>query len=588
MRMLSRSRLLVAAALSPLALFAFAGRADVPAALDRVPTGASVIFAVPKAANLISASNALRDRLGIPIPDEGLGMVLATLDTPGFNKDGSIAVAATFPPGFDPSGGEEPPIVMVVPIRNFAELTKAMGGTGEGVVEVTIMDDTGYLKDIGGGYAAMSPDRAVVEAFKGTGGNLAAHKAALGAAGAAVADNCDLVIIANIQAVKPMVEQGMQQMQDQMAMAGAMAGQDMTKQTAMFKAAADAALRDGQTAAIGMGVKPAGVALDFAIQFTEGTPSAGLLQGKGKAATLAARLPVQPILFAMAIDTSSAGWKQIFTDMAAMNPGAASGGPFSQMTHAMDKVNGVAFAMGASPAMMSGGLLANTVAYVATSDPQGYLQMQKEGTLALDGKTVEGITYKTTYVSAAVDAGGVQADSWSTDMTFDPADPNMMMMAQQMMGMIFGRPGGPAGYVAAIDNGVVVTMAPNQAILGQVIASAKAGNGFGSDALVKETTAQLQSDRSIEAYIGVKGLLDTASGFMAMFGGGAPFKVPASLPPVAIGGTSDAGGLGFRVYVPDAVINAIKDIAASMQGMGGDQPEEMGEPAEQPGTPPRF
>jgi len=147
----------------------------------------------------------------------------------------------------------------------------------------------------------------------------------------------------------------------------------------------------------------------------------------------------------------------------------------------------------------------------------------------------------------------------------DPSNPAAQQIAQVQM-MFFG-PTGMNGYIAPAKDGVVVTYAKNSDLMTRALDAAKNGHGLSEDAGVKTVAANLPADRTLEVYIGIRSILETAQGFMGMMGGGgANFNVPADLPPVGIGGTTDSGGMRASVYVPTQVITTIKAFGDSMKG----------------------
>jgi hypothetical protein len=165
-------------------------------------------------------------------------------------------------------------------------------------------------------------------------------------------------------------------------------------------------------------------------------------------------------------------------------------------------------------------------------------------------------------------------------MTHDPNNPGAMQ-AQQIQMLMFGMGGGPAGYTAKVDGGVVTTLAQNTPLMTATLDSVKSGKGLGSADDVTTLAKKLPEGRTFEAFIGIKSILDTVGGLMAMMGGGPQMQFPDKIMPVALGGTTDKGGVQLRVVVPNDVIKTVSQVAQQMQGeMGGDG---MGEPAQPAG-----
>ena len=196
-----------------------------------------------------------------------------------------------------------------------------------------------------------------------------------------------------------------------------------------------------------------------------------------------------------------------------------------------------------------------------------------------NGKSENGMTFKTEYKENAKAIGGVQASSFG--MTFDVDQNNEMAGPMQMvMPMLFGPEGKMSGYVATTDKMMVMTLSKNSALLESVLNSAKSGKGLATNALVQQTAERLPADRVMDAYVGVKSVMDMAQGAMAMFGAPAEFAVPAQIAPIGMAASMNKGGLHFRMHVPTDVFKAAFDITKQFQGGGnedgGDEPMEGG------------
>ncbi|MBL8762299.1 MAG: hypothetical protein JNL50_13460, partial [Phycisphaerae bacterium] len=580
-----------------LVLLAGQARADLPPALDRAPANIPVVVAVRNADKFVTSLDSLIKLVSPKADAEGgpeLGQIRAALAYDGVKKDGSFAFAVTSmpkPPAADAGmvEQEQPDAVVLIPVSDVAAFIKGMGGEGaKGVVELKGPKDAqdwqgpAFAKDLGGGYVAMGKDKDAVEKFDGKTGNLAAHKASLGAQGNKLADNADVIVIANIpllqDQIKAGLDQGMQQMQMGLMMAGGgvAEGQDPTKS---MKEAVEGYMRDATVGIMGVGIDEGGIWLDFGSQFKEGSEWAGICQGKGKPGALMAALPNQPFLFAVAADTSSAGVRSLLKKFAAAAPqGDQAPGMMDNMMAMLDKINGTSMMIGATPSIMGGGLFANTVQYISTTDAAGYTGAMKKSFEEMNGKTIAGTTFQSKFEPAAVDIAGAKVDRWSMLMQADPNSPQGAQM-QQMSMMLYGMGGGPAGFMGAVDNGVVMTFANNTPLMTMAMDAAKKKNGASEDAGLKAVGARLPADRHVEMYLGTKSLIETVNGFMAMMGGGATYTPPADLPPIGMGAAMDNGGIQFRTFVPTGVFKAAGEMVKAMEAA---QQGEMGEEGDAP------
>lgn len=605
-----RTRLFSVSA-AALALLAGQARADLPPALDRAPANVPVLIAVRDADKFLSSMDNI---VKLVAPDaaaavgqegEFMHEIRTALAYQGVKKDGSFAMAiVSLPKPPDANAGmeehAEPEMVALVPVSDAAAFIKGMGGDGaNGVVELKgpkdaeNWDGPAFAKDLGGGYVAMGKSKDAVEKYEGKAGHSAAHKAALGAQGNKLAESADVLIIANIPLlqdhIKAGLDKGMQQMQMAMMMAGGGAGAEGQDPTKNIKEAVESYTRDATVGIVGLGIDDGGVWFDFGSQFKEGSEWAGICQGKGKTGSLMSALPNQPFLFAVAADTSSAGVRSLlkkFTAAAAEQQQMP--GMMNTMMGLLDKINGMSMMIGATPSIMGGGLLANSVQYVSTSDAAGYAGAMKKTMEEMNGKTISGTTIQSKYEPAAVDVAGTKVDRWSMLMQVDPNSPTGMQMQQAMM-MMYGMGGGPAGFMSAVDNGVILTFSNNTPLMTMALDTAKKKNGVSEDAGLRSVAAKLPADRHVEMYLGTKSIIETVNGFLAMMGGGATYTPPADLPPVGMGAAMDNGGIQFRTFVPAAVFKAAGEMVKAMEAANkGGEEGEAPAPADNNGKPSRF
>jgi hypothetical protein len=547
-----------------------AALADVPPAMDRCPADAPVIVSIKNVSAFQSSIQTMATTLKLPMDAmAGLGKAKDMLKMQGLNADGSAAVAIL---SLDQDDEAPPPIVLVVPVKDYASFAKGMGGSGSGLEEVKFEDEPAFIKDLGNGFAAMSPTRDSTEKFAGTAGSGKALESMMGPTGQSIADVSDFFVLGNMKVLAPMMKQGIDEMKNQMQMMAAMGGGNAAGLD-MVGAFADGFARDASAGVMGFRATDAGLRLEFGAQFNEGTEFAGYCTAKSKAGSLVGNLPNQAFLFAFGLDSSHPGIKKIATNMAEAakkDPEAAKAMSGLNPLDSIAKLDQVGFVMGQTPALM-GGLFLNTVMVAKTSDPAGYLSTMKTSLSNMNGQAMQGIKYQTSYQSGNTKVGDTAVDTWSMKMGPDPKDTTGQ--AAQMMqatSMLLG-PGGLGGYIAATPSGVVQTYSKNSELMGKALEAAKSGEGLSADPGIKLVSAQLPAERSMEVYLGVKSILETAMGFMAMFGGGPQnFEPPADLPPIGMAATMNAGGARFSTFVPTQVAQTLKTLGDSMNGGGED------------------
>ena len=556
--------------------------ADVPAALDRVPTDALLVVVAPSMDGLQSSVDAMQlsgDAAG------GLAMAKQFLSgMEGLNAGGSLAIAL-MPGDMDAENG---PLVAVVPVSDFGAFAGNFNAeAGSGVQKIDFNGESAYIKNLGGGFAAISPLEDLIGSFEGGAGNGPAHEKAMGDLGNAVAGASSMYIVANIPAIKPMIQDKVDQIIDQMEMAAEMGGQQSAAQIAMTKALIQSVVNDARTGVLGFNADTAGMSLDFAAQFEDGTESAGYLMPSGPSSPLLGRVPSKAYLFAGAMNSSGPGLKKLLGKMIEIqkeaNPDGATGG-MNFMKFA-DLMGGFSMVMGTSPGgLMGGGLFANTVAYSSSDDPAALSKAMNNSYTEMDGQEANGITYHTSFEQGADTIDGTSVDSWSMRMAFDPGNP-AAQQAQMMMGMLFGPAGGLTGYMAPTETGLVTTYAKNTDLMREALAAAKDGNGLNTEQGIVDVAAHLPADRSAEFYIGVKGIWDTVSPMMAMMVPEmAQFEVAENLHPIGISGSTADGALRMTLYVPKDVSDLFQELS---QTFGGNPENNPGAPEEDAGQP-RF
>lgn len=596
-----------------------AAAAASPPVLDRVPTDALVVVAAPSLDRLSKSMETVTSSVHLPMPTPGLAEMLTMSGfEKGIDTTRSVAVVVLpFPEGKAPPAkpakkadmkdadkdeegdddpAPEPPFVILLPTSDYDALLgnfDAKPGAAGPIDTVQVTGQTMYLKSIGEGYAAMSTTKDAVEKFSGKAGNAKAHDAAMGKTCGAIADASDLVVIANIPAIKAMPGPSLQDRMTK-AMANspmAMMGGGGEPDFAGMEAFINSITEQARIGVIGLKVDAAGVGIDMAAQFNEGTALAKTFAKGGNAAGLMKKLPKQDYLLAFAADMADPTIRDLAKKA---NPAGAAVGDAGKDAQTvvnavmgpLDQADGMAISLGASPAMMmGGGLLTNTVAYIKTSDPDAYIKAGEQAAKDLNDKAIAGNAFSTSYTPATSKVGDTSIDTWSVKIT---PDDDAGMASQVMMGLFPS--GGPGGYVAKADGGVVRTLGKNSLLMSASLDAAKGNNSMAADTLAVQVGERLAPGRMIEVYLGVKAMLDMVKPMMAMMGGGAEPDLPDVIPPVGIGlgGTDGAGRAS--IYVPMPVIKAISAMTqAFQQGAGGEDAPPPRRPKAKDGAgQPRF
>lgn len=538
--------------------------ADVPPIFDRIPADAAVVVVMPQLAEMKEAVDTISGFAG----EEAMGDMAAMADMFGSIQalDMTKSAAVFFPAvagGFDMA---EPPMVALLPVTDYGAFVGQFGGTaGSGIDEFQIEGQPAYARSLGGGYAAMSPMLEALESYEAGNGARKAHESRMGELAADAAGNADVFIAADLSVFASQIEEGIQGFAQNMAMFGAVGGQDMSGQVDTVKKLGKRMVEDGQIGFMAVDVSGDGVQAGFGMQFKDGSDTAGYLTDAGSAGRLTSQLPAKDLLFAFGADMSTPGSRQIngaITQMLFSNmPG---------MDLLLNDITGMGFVMGESPGgLMGGTLFGSTTAYIESSDPAAHMAGMKAGILGLNGMTVDGTTYKTAYEDDASVADGTDLNAWSIQLQLDPAMGQQAMMA---MGMLFGPAGGPGGYVAETEDGMIVTLSKSSDLAGQAVKAANSANGLTASDAVRNVASHLPEGRSVELYIGVGNILEMFMFFMTMQMGPMDIEVPEDLPPVGLGVATEGGGIEIRGFAPAGVITLMQEIGAAVEAAEGAMP----------------
>lgn len=572
--------------LAAVLLGALAGVAQAapPQILDRVPADAEVVVAVRQVNDLLADIDQINRLMGEQAEPGMMFAVAMVRGMPGLNLDGAAAFVVDLPA--DPNAMQAPTVVALLPVADFNALTQGREADN-GVVLLPVPDSQVYARDLGDGYAAVSDNADAVRNFDATKGRLAGHAARVGPAGVNLVSEAEVTIIANADALRPMLNQGLAGLRQQGQMVAMMGGEQAAAGFNAFASVAEMTVRDLNAGVLAMSIDDQGMTYDMAMQFKPGSDSAAFFTDQGVTAGLLNRLPAQGYLVAGALDTSSPTLGKIATVFDAWTkaqPGAEASG-FGQMSLAqLHKLSsGVSFVMGTPPGLMGGGLFTNTTQYIKSSNPAAYTEAIIGILNEVDGQTNEGLTLDTTVIPQAVTMNDTALTSFAVAMQIDPQAAQAMgggmpgMDPAMMMQMVFGPAGGPSGYLAQVEGGVVHTLTQGPDMTRRALAAAKGGQGLGSNDRVQRIGSKLQDSRIAELYIGADEILNTVGPMLMMFGVVPEFQPVDPMDPVALGLSTDAGGVTGRIHMPASTLAAImKLIPQDAGGMGGQDGQNGG------------
>jgi hypothetical protein len=593
-QMSSSARLLVVAGAS-LGVFAAAVLAT-PPVFDRVPDNAMIVVAIPSPETFGKNLQALGTATEMPAtPDikdiiTGMGFgnsidltkaAAIVVLAPELGADGKPKDGQTLEESMDKRA------VLLVPVSNYSEFITGLGGTaGEGVIEVTTPSgEPGFAKDIGKGYAALGPDKKLIETFSGASGPQAV-KDRLGKAAEKLSDSADMLTFVNAEAIGPMLPSIMAEMKAEAEANMAMGMSDpeaAKKQLEYVQWIVETAVNDSTGLLGTMNFSGQGMAMELTANFKPDSMMAKAFAAGGKASSLWTKLPAQPYLVAGAIDASSGPLKALLRTIVERAPQQGPGSLEQNKTAMLaqiDKSDGVAGVMGFPQGGIMAGIMTSTVSYTRSSDPAGLSTLYKKTMMDVNGTVQNGTKITASIKEGGVKIGDTSVDSW--DMQMAPAkdatgeEAEAAAMLPQAFQMMFGNTTGPAGLLAQTSGGMIQTFSKSNTDLMSKALDAANGKGevFGSDKLIGQVSEKLPTGRIAEAFIGTKTVLDLVTPFVGMAGITLPpDAIPSNLPPIGMAIASDQGSARMTMFIPAPVIKTGVGLGQAFQeqmgGMGG-------------------
>lgn len=539
-----------------------------PPALDYVPKGAIMVAAVDNVGQLGGNVQTLIQSLGMDEVAQNIAMGTMMMGGMGVKPDGSAAIVI-LSGDLEAIQSGQGPLALIAEFTDYdAFITNFGGDPAAEIAQFSMNGQTAFARQLGNGFVAVGPDKATIEAIDAAGGHAQALAEWSGAVGREISNESNLVLMADIQACKPLLGDGMDRLNEGLDQAEEMAGEQGAFGASLARTIAETFLRDARVGLIGMHIDDSGVAIDIAAQFEEGSELAGFFAEEGHANGLLAHLPQVPILLAAAFDSANPGVQKIIANIGAIRAEMLPDAPPSQMLDLLASADGGAVVIGNSAALLSGGLFSNSALYLKSSRPQEVLSANRDALAAADGLEQQGMTMKSTYTANALTVAGAPVDSWSLAMQLDPDSPMAQQVQMGLMGL-FGPTAGPSGYLAQIDGGVVGTLSQNRRLLETSINAARAGNGLAEHADMVAATENLRGGSIAELYIGVGNILNTVTSVMGMMGQDMDIDIPDNVGsvPVAIGSMN--GGVRIRTFLPTSVIITVSELAAYFQAMSG-------------------
>jgi hypothetical protein len=576
-KMTTTARMMLA--MTPVALCAAAGSADVPGVLNHVPADSAIYAVVPDVGRLLGDLTSLNTAMAGKLPPEaaqiGMGLFFAQsiVNQPGFNQNGSAAIIVTPPEGGFDAG--DPAVTALLPIEDLEAFAKApfMAGQGasfaDGMASVTMDGDTLHMRDLGE-FTVAGNDKAAIEAFR-AGEFIGAHTEALGVSGVHAVEGSDLMFVLSVAQLDEPIGEALAQLEQQanfLAMMGG--GEQVTQGMGALKHAMETIRRDGSVIMFTADPGDAGVTLDTGVSFRPDTESAKVFDSMADSGELLGALPNENFLVAYSMDTSSEGIGSLLKMLGEM--GGAQGMDMG-LAAAFAQSTGASGMVGTSPAALGGaGLLSKQITYTRAANPGEAVASMSKALKEMNGQSMMGMKYTTTYEAGASEVAGITVDSYSVKTTMDMDGGNnamgMMMDPAMINSMLFGMAGGPSGYVAKVDGGYYQTSSKNSELLTAAVNAGKAGEGLNTNAMLAKVAPHLHPGRFGEAYVALDQAFNTFGPFAQMMGLVDQFEPLEPMPPLALSMVGEGGGLRLRMHWPVDTLGFVLDFASKMDAGG--------------------
>jgi hypothetical protein len=570
--------------------------ADPATVIAAAPEGTQMLIVIPDPAGTSEQIARLNESMGIDLPE--LENLLQTFleeeaDLEGeYDGEGPVAVAITdLAPAFD----NDPPhmvVMITTDADEHAALLNAMGRSEDLGGGVTQFSRDGFARHADG-MTLLSPQRDAV-ANPQPGGQTLDQLIAIG--DAAFIGGADAMIYIDLDALEPLMAEGQAAMRQQMQREVERAERRGSPEAGMMRLGLTmmdgmyTMLDEGAVSAVGaIDLTDDGVSIQMGLEVAEGGPLAAYLNpgaAAGGTGDLLARLPDQPYIFTTAINHEAVDMTRIIQQLIDVIPDEYEGlAEIYRLSLSMlenSDGSAQAFFVPDQAALMGGGIL-NTLTVYQSDEPDQFVQQMQQMVTRMNGMNVPlalgpgeqiEMGFTATYEDAVAQVEGADVDSYRVNVVLPP---EMMQQFAPMM-MVLGNLG-YGGYVAPVEDHVVVTTAQNLELLGTGLTAAADGGGLGTGgvlAAVRE--AHMPEDLAMETYINPAGLALMANPFMAMVPNGRPIEVPEDLPPMATGLAVQESGLVMQMFVPTPTVRFVVDTVQQLEQQfnGGGAQEAVG------------
>ena len=527
---------------------AAAARAEMPAVLDRAPKDAVAVVGVSSIARLDKNLGAMLT--AAQAPAISVSAMISVLGLTGIAQDKPIALMLM--PG--DMKGALPPLLALVPVTDYGAMVKALGGGADGVAEVKIQGDTFHVKQVEGGYAALSPVKALVEGYDGKGGNMQAHAELIGKTGQDIVGASDAFVFFHRDEMKKLMDSGFNPLQGAMrglASQGLGINADLTK---------GPLAKDATGMVIGMSASPKGATFDASANYKAGSDLSNAFAEGGDSAALLKELPAdsETPLIAWTMDLTKPGMRALAAMMAGQKglSDVVLDPAFLSNPDAFSSYSGL---ITKNPGGLFTGFLSRGVRRYGAGNPVEAFAVFRKGYESVNNKSDSAVSVSSTFQENASEINGVSVSAYSMKAISQSG-------AGSPLALLFGPEQGPKGFVAPLKSAVYATTTSDNKLIGRVIAVGNGGEGgrLTDDKALAQVASALPAGRSAEMYFGVRGVMETILPMLQMGGRQIDYTPPEDLPPIGIAVLTGNGQIRMSVVAPAPTITALHKLQAAM------------------------
>lgn len=542
-----------------------------PRVLDRIPQNADAILAVDSVTRLDQNSSQLLTSIDL----NAVSTLSQALGAMGL-RDGldlSGSAAGVF---FNHAEGPEARtrFVLLLPVQNYDLFMGNLRAESDAPAHrFEYAGATYFARDLGGGLAALGPDRDLVVAFDAGAGQLAGHLNRFGPRGRELADRADLLVIADARSLAPLLAGALGPLLEGAPGAGltdALMGEDpRSRFAAKFL---EGVIAQSDVALLSAQAGPLGLRLDLAVPFKPESELAALCQAAPARPSGLLTLPRRDYLFLGSLNLSHPGLRQLFVSALEPPPGDpkdprdAQAEPLFDAFRALRSVDTASIAVYTPPSLMLGALTQTALAWESRATGAG-ADPFRQFIESMNGRPVFAPTRAGAAGGDARPVGAIQA-------RLAPAEPPFSMppgeSAQQWAielppgasptsALLFGLGAGPAGYFGVTHSRSVVTWSRDRALFESCMQSARApqpGESAADDVMLSQVAALLPEDRCLEWFLNVRPALQMTLPMMGL-AGQAPPKLPDLLPPVGASVSLSDGSLHAAAFIPAPLMRVV-------------------------------